>query len=334
MKGLILAGGPGTGLRPLTLNTPKPIIPIANQPMVLYQLALLKGAGIEEILLSLSYQPRKIEDLLKDGADFGVMVRYRSEKTAMGPLGALRTAADWLEGTTLILGAGLLTNTDLSAATHFHRDRKSMATFVLPDDEIHRMGVTVDEAGRVVDGPASPKAAASPGVFFLEPEVLEYVDPEAPDSIEEDLIGHLSARRVPVFVHRTRAYWKQIDSPERYLEAHADILKGRFPLDSFRLGGVEITPPVSGGSLIAPGANLHQTAHVEASVIGPNCSISAGARVVDSVLWSGNSVGERTEIQGSILGRGCFVGSSVVLGPGTVLGGKSSITEFSRFSPR
>jgi NDP-sugar pyrophosphorylase family protein len=167
MKGLILAGGSGTGLRPLTLNTPKPIIPIANQPMVLYQLALLKNAGIGEILLSLSYQPRKIEDLLKDGADFGIMVRYRSEKTALGPVQALRSAEDSLDGPTMILGAGLLTDTDLSKAMAFHRDRHATATFVLPEEEIEAMGIACDETGRILRGPTNPKAAANPGIFIL-----------------------------------------------------------------------------------------------------------------------------------------------------------------------
>jgi NDP-sugar pyrophosphorylase family protein len=261
------------------------------------------------------------------------MVRYRSEKTALGPVQALRSAEDSLDGPTMILGAGLLTDTDLSKAMAFHRDRHATATFVLPEEEIEAMGIACDETGRILRGPTNPKAAAHPGIFILEPDVLEHFDTASPGPIEENLIGHLSARNVPVFVHRTAAYWNQIDSPDRYLQAHADLLKGRLPMDAFRLTGFEADAPIRDGSLIHPGAAVHETAHVESSVIGPNCSISAGVRVVDSVLWSGNSVGERAQITGSILGRGCFVGSSVVLPRGTVLGGKSSITEFSRFSP-
>src|SRR6185295_9533783 len=115
MKGLILAGGQGTRLRPLTINTPKPIVPVANAPFLLYQIDLMKSGGIDEIILSLSYQPRKIEDLLKDGADYGAHIRYAVESSPLGTGGAFKNAEDQIDSTTVVFNGDVLTNLDLSA---------------------------------------------------------------------------------------------------------------------------------------------------------------------------------------------------------------------------
>ena len=131
MKGLILAGGKGTRLRPLTLNTPKPIVPVANRPFLLYQLDLMKSAGITEIILSLSYQPRKIEDLLKDGADFDVLVRYAVESAPLGTAGAFKNAEEWIEGPTVVFNGDVLTSLDLGALIETHREKGAVATIFL-----------------------------------------------------------------------------------------------------------------------------------------------------------------------------------------------------------
>src|SRR5437762_8232364 len=131
MKGLILAGGKGTRLRPLTINTPKPVVPVANSPFLLYQIDLMRGAGIQEIILSLSYQPRKIEDLLKDGADYGVWIRYAVEGTPLGTGGAFKNAEEHIDSTTVVFNGDVLTGLELGAVIARHRQRKAVATIVL-----------------------------------------------------------------------------------------------------------------------------------------------------------------------------------------------------------
>src|ERR671934_1492204 len=130
MKGLILAGGKGTRLRPLTINTPKPVVPVANSPFLLYQIDLMRTAGIQEIILSLSYQPRKIEDLLKDGSDYGVWIRYAVEGSPLGTGGAFKNAEEHINDSTVVFNGDVLTGLELGAVIAQHRKRKAVATLV------------------------------------------------------------------------------------------------------------------------------------------------------------------------------------------------------------
>src|SRR6476660_10027056 len=131
MKGLILAGGKGTRLRPLTINTPKPIVPVANSPFLLYQIDLMQTAGINEIILSLSYQPRKIEDLLKDGSDYGVWIRYAVEGTPLGTGGAFKNVEENIDSSTVVFNGDVLTDINLAAVVEHHREEGAVATIVL-----------------------------------------------------------------------------------------------------------------------------------------------------------------------------------------------------------
>src|SRR5215510_3100112 len=131
MKGLILAGGKGTRLRPLTLNTPKPIVPVANSPFLLYQIDLMRSGGIEEVILSLSYQPRKIEDLLKDGTDYGTRIRYAVEGTPLGTGGAFKNAEEHIDSTTVVFNGDVLPGLDLSAVIPRHQEAGAVATIGL-----------------------------------------------------------------------------------------------------------------------------------------------------------------------------------------------------------
>src|ERR1700739_2733863 len=131
MKGLILAGGKGPRLRPLTINTPKPVVPVANSPFLLYQIDLMRSAGIDEIILSLSYQPRKIEDLLKDGSDYGVWIRYAVEGTPLGTGGAFKNAEEHISDSTIVFNGDGLTAIDLTAVHAHHRAKRAVATIVL-----------------------------------------------------------------------------------------------------------------------------------------------------------------------------------------------------------
>lgn len=131
MQALILAGGQGTRLRPLTVNTPKPILPIANRPFLLYQIERLHQAGITDIILSLNYKPKKISEILDDGSRFGVRIRYLIEPSPMGTAGAYRFAADFLKETTIVLNGDILTDVELSTVIEEHKRRDSLATIVL-----------------------------------------------------------------------------------------------------------------------------------------------------------------------------------------------------------
>jgi len=341
MKGLILAGGKGTRLRPLTLNTPKPIVPVANRPFLLYQLDLMKHAGVGEIVLSLSYQPRKIEDLLKDGADFDVSIRYAVEPSPLGTVGAFKNAEEWIDGPTVVFNGDILTALDLEAVIASHRARDAAVTIVLtPVEDPSSYGVVeFGDDGRVtrfLEKPGRDQITSNnsnAGTYILDPKVLEFIPEGRPFSFERELFPTLLAEGVTVYAYTSECYWIDIGTPGKYLQVHRDILEGRFRSPS--IPGTELGPDdavgatIDAASLIASGVRVQEGASIRSSVIGPNCNIQAGAEIVDSVIWSGCTIGQSARVEGSVLGRGCHVGTSAELGTGTILGGKSSITEYS-----
>jgi mannose-1-phosphate guanylyltransferase len=183
MKGLILAGGKGTRLRPLTINTPKPVVPVANSPFLLYQIDLMRSAGIDEIILSLSYQPRKIEDLLKDGSDYGVWIRYAVEGIPLGTGGAFKNAEEHINSTAVVFNGDVLTGIDLAAVIAHHRATHAIATIVLtPVENPSAYGLVETDAGgwiqRFIEKPGPDEITCNTinaGIYVLEPAVLKYM---------------------------------------------------------------------------------------------------------------------------------------------------------------
>jgi mannose-1-phosphate guanylyltransferase len=342
MKGLILAGGKGTRLRPLTLNLPKPIVPVANRPFLLYQIDLMKSAGIDEIILSLSYQPRKIEDLLKDGADFDVHIRYAVESAPLGTAGAFKNAEKWIEGPTVVFNGDVLTSVDLPAVIATHREKQSMATLVLtPVEDPTAYGlVESDSSGRIhrfLEKPGMDEITSNTinaGIYVLEPSVLEHIPQGKPFSFERELFPSLLKKGEPVYAVVSDQYWIDIGTPAKYLEVHRDILGGKFqspaiPTTTLTADTLPDGAFVDSASLVGEGVTIRENVRIESSVIGPNCKIDSGAHIVDSVIWSSNTIDSDARISGSILARGCYLGRSATLQPGTLLGGKSVVTDYS-----
>ncbi len=342
MKGLILAGGKGTRLRPLTLNTPKPIVPVANRPFLLYQIDLMKSAGISEIILSLSYQPRKIEDLLKDGADFDVLIRYAVEGTPLGTGGAFKNAEEWIDSTTVVFNGDVLTSLDLGAVIETHRKREAVATLVLtPVDDPTSYGLVESDAdGRIhrfLEKPSPDEITCNTinaGVYVLEPSVLKYMPKGRAHSFERELFPTLLEKQEPMYAFVSDRYWIDIGTTAKYLEVHRDILNGKFKSPDIPTNQLDLTNLPEGAfvddvSIVAEGVTIREGVRIENSVIGSNCKIDARAHIVDSVIWSGNTIDADARISGALLGRGCYIGRSATLKPGAVLGGKAVVTEYS-----
>jgi mannose-1-phosphate guanylyltransferase len=343
MKGLILAGGKGTRLRPLTLNTPKPIVPVANQPFLLYQIDLMRSGGIEDVILSLSYQPRKIEDLLKDGADYGITIRYAVEGTPLGTAGAFKNAEAEISATTVVFNGDVLTGLDLSAVIARHRQSGAVATIVLtPVENPSAYGLVETTADghvkRFIEKPGPDEITCNTvnaGIYVLEPSVLRYIPKSEPYSFERGLFPALLQNKELVMSYVLEKYWIDIGSPARYLEVHHDILKGRFTsrripgsaLDRTMLAG---NASVDAKSILDAEVTIRGGVRIENSVIGRNCKIEDGVQIIDSVIWPGTTLDADSRIEGAIVGKGCYVGRSVVLRPGVVLGDKTVATDFSQ----
>jgi NDP-sugar pyrophosphorylase family protein len=352
MTAVILAGGKGTRLRPLTLHTPKPIVPILTRPFLSLQIEMLKDTGIEEIVLSLSYQPRRIEELFGDGSDLGVRIHYTMELEPLGTAGAVKNAEPLLSNRTVVFNGDVLSDLDLGAVLRFHQDLGAKATIVLtPVANPSAYGlVETDESGRVrrfLEKPSYDEITCdtiNAGVYVLEPELLSYIPAETSYSFERGFFPHLLEDRVPFYAYVHRGYWIDIGTPEKYLKVHRDILSGVLPFRGFHpnAGGTYVDPEatveggsrVTGPSYIGAGSVVKSRAVVEPyAVIGPNCRIEEGATVADSVLWSNVRVGEEARVEGAILGRSSHVGHHALVGRGAVLGDKSVVTDYSRLAP-
>ena len=343
MKGLILAGGKGTRLRPLTINTPKPVVPVANSPFLLYQIDLMRSAGIQEIILSLSYQPRKIEDLLKDGSDYGVWIRYAVEGTPLGTGGAFKNAEEHIDSTSVVFNGDVLTSVDLAAVIARHKAKRAVATIVLtPVENPSAYGLVETTPDgwiqRFIEKPGPDEVTCNTinaGIYVLEPSVLGYIPKAEPYSFERGLFPTLLERKEAVLSFILDQYWIDIGTPQKYLEVHQDILSQKFmsprvPARVFERNLLPGTAAVDEKSIIDSGVTIRDGVRIENSVIGKNCKIDEGAQIVDSVIWSGNTIDAGARVWQSIVGKGCYIGRYAILRPGVVLGDKTVVTDYSQ----
>jgi NDP-sugar pyrophosphorylase family protein len=349
MKAVILAGGEGTRLRPLTLSTPKPVVPVVDRPFLRHQLDLLARVGVSDVIFSVAYQPDRVRSVFGDGAGLGMRIHYAVEDSPLGTGGAVKNAEPHLDGTTIVLNGDVLTDVDLAAVLAMHRESRASATILLtpvPNPSAYGL-VETDRSGRVLRFTEKPDPSQittdtiNAGIYVLETKTLSLMPPAVNHSIERSFFPALLARgdEVAAFIHR--GYWIDIGTPEKYLQVHRDILRGRFQV---RLEGRN-----GGGGWVHESARIDPAARLEGPYyVGPGCQLAAGgalgpdavlvsevrvhagARVRDSVLWSGCEVGPDARIEGALLGPGVRIGRSSVVAPGAILGEGAVLTDFSR----
>jgi NDP-sugar pyrophosphorylase family protein len=350
MKAILLAGGKGTRLRPLTIHTPKPIVPIFERPFLHYQLDLLKQVpDIDEVILSLNYQPRRIEEIFGDGSESGLNIRYVVEPAPLGTAGAVRYAGESLHESVVVFNGDVLTNVDLNAVLALHRERKAKATIVLtPVDTPTAYGlVETDAAGNIQRFLEKPKPdeitcdTINAGIYVLEPDTFDRIPKDTPWSIERSFFPSLIERGETFVAYIYRGYWIDIGTPEKYTQVHRDVMDGRCHMEPFTNGpgtvwvspnarveqGAVLEGPcfVDEGAVVKSGARIGQY-----SVIGRQCHIEENASIEQSILWSSSRVSQDAVVRRSVLGRHCHIGRSASIEDGVVLGDKSVITDFSK----
>jgi NDP-sugar pyrophosphorylase family protein len=350
MKAIMLAGGKGTRLRPLTIHTPKPIVPIFERPFLHYQLDLLKQVpDIDEVILSLNYQPRRIEEIFGDGSEAGLNIRYVVEPAPLGTAGAVRYAGESLHESVVVFNGDVLTNIDLNAVLALHRERQARATIVLtPVENPTAYGlVETDERGNIQRFLEKPKPdeitcdTINAGIYVLEPDTFDRIPKDTPWSIERSFFPSLIERGETFVAYVYRGYWIDIGTPEKYTQVHRDIMDGRFRMAPFTNGPA--TRWVSPHARVEEGAVLEGPCYVDDgavvkagarigphSVVGRQCHIEEHAVIEQSILWSSTRVSQEAVVRRSILGRHCHVGRNATVEDGAVLGDKSVITDFSR----
>jgi len=350
MRAVILAGGEGTRLRPLTLSTPKPVVPVVDRPFLRHQLDLLASVGVRDVIFAVAYRPDKIQAVFGDGRALGMKIHYAVEGEPLGTGGAVKNAEPLLDERTIVFNGDVLTDVRLADVLARHETSRSAATLVLapvPNASAYGL-VETDASGRVLRFIEKPDPSQittdtiNAGIYVLETPVLELMPRGVNHSIERAFFPALLARGDRVFAHVHRGYWIDIGTPEKYRQVHRDILGGRFPValaGERRDGGwvhrdarVEAGAELAGPFYVGPGCEV-----AAGAVVGPDAVLVAdvrvrsGGRVRDSVLWAGCEVGTDSEVVRSLLGPGVRTGraSAVV---GALLGEGSAVSEFSRTS--
>lgn len=351
MKAILLAGGQGTRLRPLTINTPKPIVPIFNRPFLHYQIDLLKQVPeIDEVILSLNYQPQRIEEIFGDGSSIGIRIRYVVEPQPLGTGGAVKYAADRLMDTVVVFNGDVLTQIDLAAVIELHRRRQARATIVLtPVDDPAAYGLVETDADgnvrRFLEKPRADEITTNhinAGIYVLEPDTFDRMPAGVSCSIERQYFPSLVERRETFVAHVYTGYWIDIGTPDKYIQVHRDIMDGRYVTTPF-VGLAPDASAVARTAQVADGAVLEGPCFLDEGVvvksgarIGPYSVIGRGTRVdedaaVDgAILWPECRVSREAKVRNAILGRHCHLGRSVTVNGAAVLGDNTTLTDYTR----
>lgn len=345
MQALILAGGKGTRLRPLTVYTPKPIVPVLNRAFLLYQIEILRRAGIKDITLSLNYQPDKIEQLLSDGTEYGVNLRYLTEPSPMGTGGAYKFAENEIRETTVVFNGDVLTDIDISEIVAFHQEKKAEATIVLtPVENPSAYGlVEIETDGRVrrfLEKPKPEELAGlttkniNAGIYVLEPTVLDLIPANENVSFEYNVFPDLLKAEKGFFAFvMDKNYWRDIGTPESYLQAHHDFLSGQikhFDIEKTSEAEISHTAIVDKTSIVAANCVIKPQARIINSVLGAGVIVEEKALIENSVIWAHTRVSTSAQISNAIVGRSCHIGRNAFVGSGAVLGDKTSLTDYTK----
>jgi mannose-1-phosphate guanylyltransferase len=315
-QAVVLVGGEGTRLRPITSRVPKPVAPLLERPMLVYLLEHLARYGVERVVFSTGFLAEAIQAAVGDGSAFGLEVRYVVEDRPLGTAGAIKNAQSELDDECFLAFNGdVLSEVDLTSLVGFHRERGALGTiFLTPVEDPRRYGVVeLGDDGLVVEFLEKPSsdveggALINAGIYVLEPEVLQLIPTGRAYSIERGVFPGLASLS-RLFGYAGSGYWRDIGTPDSYLEAHFDILQRTFetPL-SGRLGEsyVLVSPEAS----VAAGARVVPPAYV-----GPGARVESGARVGPlAVIGGGSIVGENAAIVESVLQEGVRIGAGATI---------------------
>ena len=340
MKAVIMAGGEGTRLRPLTSNVPKPMMPIVNRPMMEHIVNLLKVHGFDEIVVTVAFMANAIRTYFGDGSEFGVRMVYATEESPLGTAGSVRNAMDELDERFLVISGDVVTDIDLGDMVRTHEAKGALATIgLVPVENPLEFGIVITrEDGsieRFLEKPTWGQVFSdtiNTGIFVLEPEIFDYIEPGRPVDFSSEVFPRLLDEGRPLYGAVAEGYWEDVGTLESYLRAHKDALDAKVALDipGFRM---------SEGLWVGEGVEVHPDAVIEGpAVIGDNCRIEAGARLGEYVVLGTNVkvrdevhlqravvhdntyLGEQCRLGGAVVGRACDLRRGVRCEEGVVLG--------------
>ncbi len=330
-----MAGGFGTRLRPLTVNIPKPMVPIGSIPMMEHVVNLLKKHGFDEVISLLFFQADDIKNYFKDGRKFGIKMDYLQPAEDYGTAGAVRFAEDFINETTLVISGDVLTDFDLSAAMEWHSKKKSDATILLTraENPLAYGIVITDENGKITRFLEKPtwgelfSDTINTGIYILEPHAVRLIPPKTNFDFSQNLFPLMLSRNMNLNGRISDGYWKDVGNLEEYFLAHYDFLAGRInlslDLQTKNIGDaiLHLGKRVQLGSdikfegvvIIADNTVISDGAILINSVIGENCTIGQQTTVDNTIIWPDVTVGTKSELNRSVIGRRSKIGDNVVL---------------------
>ncbi len=355
MRAVLMAGGSGTRLRPLTCDLPKPMVPILNRPIAEHIINLLKRHQITEVIATLHYLPDVMRDYFQDGSDFGVQMTYAVEEDQpLGTAGCVKNIAELLDETFLVISGDSITDFDLTGAIEFHKLHQSKATLILTrvPNPIEFGVVITDENHRIrrfLEKPSSSEIfsdTVNTGAYILEPSVLEYLPANQESDFSKDLFPLLLKKDEPMYGYIAKGYWCDVGHLDAYREAQYDGLYQKVKLDygykeqspGLWVGEnthIEPSAKIAAPAMIGHNCRIGPRVEIEAgTIIGDNVSIGADADLKRPIIWNGAMIGEEAQLRACVVGRGTRVDRRAHVLEGAVVGSLSTVGEEAQISPR
>jgi mannose-1-phosphate guanylyltransferase/phosphomannomutase len=340
MKAVVMAGGEGTRLRPLTSNQPKPMVPIVGKPCMEHILELLRDHGFEEIVVTVAFMPQAIRSYFGDGSNLGLQIEYSVEETPLGTAGSVRLASGRLEGTTLVISGDALCDIDLTRLVEFHREKSAAVTIGLKSVENPlEFGIVVtDDNGRIerfLEKPSWGQVFSdtiNTGIYVLEPEVLNHVPRDRPFDFSKELFPLLLEMGRPMYGYVCDGYWQDIGNLDQFRQANFDALdeKVRLNIPGIRLRGnlwvgdgmeIENVEEIAGPAYIGSECRIAPEAEVAPyTVLASGVTLREHARISHSIVDAGTYIGRAAIVEGAIVGRSCDIRTHARLHEGVAIG--------------
>ena len=345
MKAVVMAGGEGSRLRPLTSNMPKPLVPVAGRPIMEHILLHLRRHQLRDVVATVQYLGASIRNYFGDGSEQGVALSYSVEDSPLGTAGSVMLARQQLNEPFVVISGDSLTDIDLGAAARFHRERKAIATIVLKPvpNPLEYGVVVVDEGGavqRFIEKPSWGEVIsdlANTGIYILDPSVFDFFRPGEVTDWSGDVFPKLLKEGEHVFGWIADGYWEDVGSHSAYMKANFDCLEGRVKvqLPGDRVGDstwihpdAEVFPGarVDGPALIGAGAKIRNGAWVNGpAVIGAYTTVDSGVKISNSIVWDHSYIGLNSRLRGAVVCRSVTVKNGCLLEEGSVIGSEVTI---------
>ena len=351
MKAVIMAGGFGTRLRPLTCNIPKPMVPMLNKPMMEHIVELLKRHGITDMISTLYYQPEVIASYFDDGRRLGISMQYLRAEADFGTAGSVRNAHSFLDQRFIIISGDVFTDFDLSAAIRFHEEKKAKATIVLThaSNPLQYGVVLTHDNGKISRFLEKPtwgevfSDTINTGIYILEPEVLDLIPPKEEFDFSKNLFPILLEQDMGLYGYIAEGYWKDVGSLNEYQDAHSDALRGlvNASIPGEKRANLHVGPGsqidtdlknLTGVVVIGKNTRIHSDVTIANSVIGDNCDVQQGSVIKNCVIWAGTKIGTNVEMSADVIGTDCSIGDDVVISENVFMSDRCIVGRRSRLS--